>query len=72
MHLKTFEFVFRRGSQEICQRLFGEQHGSLALGSLALARCFRAEGELRKAVQSYARSLELFNAKTAEETDEKG
>lgn len=33
-----------RGSQEICLRLFGERHGTLALGGLALARCFRAEG----------------------------
>ena len=33
------------GSQEICQRLFGERHGTLALGGLALARCFRAEGQ---------------------------
>ncbi|CAK9063225.1 DnaJ homolog subfamily C member 7 [Durusdinium trenchii] len=31
-------------SQEICLRLFGEKHGTLALGHLALARCCRAAG----------------------------
>ena len=33
-----------QGSQEICQRLFGDRHGTMALGGLALARCFRGEG----------------------------
>ncbi|CAJ1354123.1 unnamed protein product [Effrenium voratum] len=54
-------------AQEICQRLFGEFHGSLALGSLALARCCRAEGDLRGAVGNYAKCLELFEQKTQEE-----
>ncbi|CAK9063008.1 unnamed protein product [Durusdinium trenchii] len=54
-------------SQEICLRLFGEKHGTLALGHLALARCCRAAGDLRAAIQSYAKSLELFGEKTTED-----
>ncbi|CAL1143937.1 unnamed protein product [Cladocopium goreaui] len=55
-------------SQEICQRLFGDRHGTLALGGLALARCFRAEGDLRNAIASYAKSLDIFSEKTSEES----
>eukprot|EP00435_Cladocopium_sp_Y103_P063232 s385_g24.t2 len=55
-------------SQEICQRLFGDGHGTLALGGLALARCFRAEGDLRNAIASYAKSLDIFSEKTTEES----
>ncbi|OLP78291.1 hypothetical protein AK812_SmicGene41544 [Symbiodinium microadriaticum] len=58
---------FSARALEITQRVFGERHASLALANLALARCLRAEGELRQAVAAYARALEIFAQKTNEE-----
>ncbi|CAE7617228.1 SGT2 [Symbiodinium natans] len=52
---------------EIAQRILGENHASLALANLALARCLRAEGQLRPAVTAYAKTLEIFAQKTSEE-----
>jgi len=52
---------------EICQRIFRDTHASHALGNLCLARCLRAEGNVRDAVGAYAKALEIFAGKTPEE-----
>eukprot|EP00931_Biecheleriopsis_adriatica_P122472 TRINITY_DN97464_c0_g1_i1.p1 TRINITY_DN97464_c0_g1~~TRINITY_DN97464_c0_g1_i1.p1 ORF type:complete len:435 (-),score=127.43 TRINITY_DN97464_c0_g1_i1:45-1349(-) len=54
-------------AMEICQRIFGEEHATQALGNLCLARCLRAGGQIREAVTAYAKCLEIFSKKTAEE-----
>eukprot|EP00933_Yihiella_yeosuensis_P042493 TRINITY_DN37084_c0_g1_i1.p1 TRINITY_DN37084_c0_g1~~TRINITY_DN37084_c0_g1_i1.p1 ORF type:complete len:473 (-),score=140.68 TRINITY_DN37084_c0_g1_i1:132-1502(-) len=52
---------------DICDRIFGEGHASHAIGSLCLARCLRAEGELKESVGAYAKALKIFSEKPVEE-----
>jgi len=52
---------------DIIERIFGQDHAAQALGNLCLARCLRAEGQVREAVTAYAKAVEVWSKKTPEE-----
>jgi len=58
--------IFER-ALEITQRLAGPEHCTTALGHLLVARCLRDEGNIKAAITSYMKVVEIFESKEPEE-----
>merc|ERR1719454_1995087 len=52
---------------EIGQRLFHGEHASHALNYLCIARCYKDEGQVREAIQSYTKAYEIWTSKDPKE-----
>jgi tetratricopeptide (TPR) repeat protein len=59
--------VFFERALEIGLRLFHGEHASHALNHLCVARCHRDENQLREAIQSYTKALEIWSSKDENE-----
>jgi len=57
--------IFAR-ALEIGQRLFGSDHASNALNHLCIARCYRDEGDVKQAIESYTKACEIWMQKDPE------
>eukprot|EP00414_Alexandrium_minutum_P002585 CAMPEP_0113820392 /NCGR_PEP_ID=MMETSP0328-20130328/1217_1 /TAXON_ID=39455 /ORGANISM="Alexandrium minutum" /LENGTH=261 /DNA_ID=CAMNT_0000788327 /DNA_START=1 /DNA_END=781 /DNA_ORIENTATION=+ /assembly_acc=CAM_ASM_000350 len=51
---------------DIGQRLFGPDHSSNALNHLCIARCMRESGQIKEAIQSYTKAVEIWEEKDPE------
>merc|ERR1711865_713345 len=52
---------------EIGLRLFHGEHASHALNHLCIARCWKDEGQVKEAIQSYTKAYEIFTSRDPEE-----
>lgn len=58
--------AFQR-AMEIGLRTHGAEHAAQALNHLCIARCFKDDGQVKEAIQSYTKAYEIWQSKDAEE-----